>query len=509
MDLETLRAKLREALTSKPKAWVLLGEVNAALAEDKGDFALRSELEHAKTALSEYYDGPWINTYGAKSFKDLQAAADAQEKAHEVGELTEAYRQIIGNIMYGDETPAAKVTALRQLSDEFMGLVSTALNVTAEAARPKPAGDALAESVAGADVTLLEGEALTNGARSPLDINVKLIKPGWGNRRDNHYYPADVLKRDAKMFEGVKMYATDHNAAEKNVRTEVSQIKSITGFDTDGAPIARVTVFDPSFAEMVRNRAAAGALDSLECSILAYGSAKKGTAPDGREGNIVEAITAAQSVDWVTKAGAGGQALSLAESAANADKGETPMLTEAEKKRLLAESGLHPAAQARLAAGQYADVAALTSAIGTEKAYLREVEVGSEDLAAIRGMLEKATAAITALEGAAAPAPAAAPAAADNPPPPQKVAAEAVTAELEKSGLPAASQARLSEASYDDAEALKRAIVAERDYLKTVTGSGRPVSRAAAEPAVRTLAERDAAANTVLDKTFGPRPARK
>jgi hypothetical protein len=37
---------------------------------------------------------------------------------------------------------------------------------------------------------------------------------------------------------------------------------------------------------------------------------------DGKEANIVEAITSAESVDWVTKAGAGGHALNLTESLA-------------------------------------------------------------------------------------------------------------------------------------------------------------------------------------------------
>lgn len=509
MDLEKLRAKLAEALTDKAKAATLLAEVGAALTDPTTDAALRPHLAAARAKLTEYYDGSrYIPTYGAKSFKDLDAATSANERAEEVGELTEAYRQIIGNIMYGDEAPAAKVTALRQLSDEFMGRVTTALNVTSETAHPAPIGQPLAESIHGAGVTLAEGEAPANGARSPLDINVKLITPGWGNKRDNHYYPAEVLKRDAKMFEGVKMYATDHIAAEKNVRTEVSQIRAITGFAPDGAPIARVTVHDPSFAEMVRNRAAAGLLDSLECSILAYGSAKRGTAPDGREGNIVEAITAAQSVDWVTKAGAGGHALALAESAADA-AGDQPMLTEVEKLALLAESGLHTAAQKRLAGAAYADAAALQTAIATEKAYLAEVEVAPDDIAAIKGMLDKASAALAAIGGAppAAPAaPAAPPAPAEKPVPAAEVAAE-----LDRHNLPPASRARLAEAQYATAEEVKAAALQEIEYVKTVTGSGRPkLPRAADTATERPLAEREATANNILESTFGRKPqARK
>jgi hypothetical protein len=76
-----------------------------------------------------------------------------------------------------------------------------------------------------------------------------------------------------------------------------------------------VTIFNPDFAEDVRNRVDANMLDSLHCSILAKGEAAPGEV-DGAEYNVVQRITEAQSVDWVTRAGAGGHALQLAESAA-------------------------------------------------------------------------------------------------------------------------------------------------------------------------------------------------
>lgn len=52
----------------------------------------------------------------------------------------------------------------------------------------------------------------------------------------------------------------------------------------------------------------------MECSIYANGLAKKGFKLDGREGKQVESITDVSSVDWVTKAGAGGAAVSLVEN---------------------------------------------------------------------------------------------------------------------------------------------------------------------------------------------------
>jgi hypothetical protein len=66
-----------------------------------------------------------------------------------------------------------------------------------------------------------------------------------------------MLERDAHVFEGVKMYTTNHKEDEKSVRTEVSQVlRCPVGFTDTGAPIAQVGVFDPAFAENIKNRAA-------------------------------------------------------------------------------------------------------------------------------------------------------------------------------------------------------------------------------------------------------------
>jgi hypothetical protein len=146
-----------------------------------------------------------------------------------------------------------------------------------------------------------------------LKMRVQIIKPGWGNSKDNHYYPIEVLARDSGVFKGIKMYETDHREAEKSTRTWVSTITDIDGFTETGAPIARVAVHDPQFAQRIRNLKAANLLDKMDCSILATGKVKSGEV-DGKKGNIVEAITSANSVDWVTKAGAGGHALDLVET---------------------------------------------------------------------------------------------------------------------------------------------------------------------------------------------------
>jgi hypothetical protein len=331
--------------------------------------------------------------FGAHSFADLQAAEQATAATIRVAELSHQFPTLAGNLM-NDETVTDKVSAFRALADEFVALVTETLSPAAitaayETDKPAPPPEQppakFAESRDLADaVTFPEiAEASTAAPRDPLTVEVKLIKPGWGNKRDNHYYSPDVLARDAHVFEGVKMYATDHKEGEKSERTEVSVIEKIERFDTDGSPVARVKIFDPAFAEKTRNREQSGHLQSLECSILAYGSAREGTAPDGRKGNIVESITSAQSVDWVTKAGAGGHALRLAECEANMTEQvqveTTPaaapapaLLAEAQVLEALSKTSLPAASVCELAKGQYADEAALTESIKATAAKLVE-----------------------------------------------------------------------------------------------------------------------------------------
>lgn len=271
-----------------------------------------------------------------------------------------------------------------------------------------------AESYGGAviseDFGLLDSP---NPARQPLTMRVQLIRPGWGNSKDNHYYPAEVLKRDAHVFEGKKMYTTDHREGEKSERTEVSMIEAIEGFADDGSPIARVNVFDPAFAEKVRNRQKAGVLDKLECSVLGAGTARPFEL-DGRKGKLVESITDAESVDWVTRAGAGGHALEIAE-----------LDTKPEGANMADETTVEvtPEQVETQAPAPVAEVAAET-ATAPEPTRLSEVEVS------------------TLLEA--------------------------------EKRLPVISRVRLAESEYTDGEAVKAAITKELAYLKEALGSGQP-----------------------------------
>ena len=211
------------------------------------------------------------------------------------------------------------VAQARALIEQALALLSETEETAPEPAPVAEADAALSEHATGRVIAIEEAETTTGLV--PLTLDVAVIEPGPGNAQDKHYYPAEVLRRDAGVFKGAKMYATDHRQAEKSVGTWVSTVKACpVGFTKSGAPIARVVVHKDWFARDVRALQAEGLLDKMECSILGSGRAKKGTV-DEQEYNIVEAITSADSVDWVTRAGAGGRALALAESDAPAPDG--------------------------------------------------------------------------------------------------------------------------------------------------------------------------------------------
>lgn len=264
-------------------------------------------------------------------------------------------------------------------------------------------GDAVAERASGRVVGLVESE----DGSGPLHVDIVPIRPGWGNKRDNHYYTAEAVRKAAPIWLGAKMYATDHRDEEKSVLTEVSEVvQSPVGHTDDGVPIARVAIINPQFAEMVRMRDEAGILGNLHCSILARGLVEKDEFEDeetGRKGHrVTEILSDDVGIDWVTRAGAGGHALPLAEAAAEEEtmpdeehdvaeteerelregddeeqeqeeaqeteevqETEPEPLTEARVVEILADTDLSEQAREALAHATYADEEALSAAVAS------------------------------------------------------------------------------------------------------------------------------------------------
>lgn len=329
-----------------------------------------------------------------------------------------------------------------------------------------------AEAELGTVLSLSEDDTGTG----PLIMEVAVIEPGWGNKRNNNFYPADILKRDAGVFKGAKMYATDHRQSDKSVLTEVSQILECpTGFTESGAPIAQVGVFNTQFAENIRGRAKLGVLNSLHCSILAGGKVKPGFSENGRAGREVVQITEVASVDWVTRAGAGGRALALAES--------DELFMEAEMNEH--DDVLDNEAEATPAAAVEAEV--VEAALSEDDAATATVEDDTQEQ-------EDET------EGDPATEPT--PAATETEPVVATESAAPADAQLMEAGdvnsilaevknLPEATMTRLKEGSYHNRYEVLAAIQAEKEYLSTIAEAGKPPKFAAEDGQPEELSEAD------------------
>jgi hypothetical protein len=264
-------------------------------------------------------------------------------------------------------------------------------------------------------LTESEQAKVETGRRAPVVVDMQLIVPGPGNKKDNHYYPAEVLERDIHVFEGAHVFATDHDARQRNENTKVGKVLGVpTRFTEQRAPVGQILIYDPDQAEKTRNRADAGELGTMECSIFGKGMAQKGEV-GGQEYKVVESLTEGIYLELVSNAGAGGRALNLAESytgGGNVDDKEKAAVEEAEEK--------------------------LTETTFKEQAEQEQEEEIQEQE-------------------------------------PTFLSEADVSEALTKTNLPQPSQRRLAEGRYQDEDALKKAIATEIAYVKELTGSGKPV----------------------------------
>jgi cation transport regulator len=142
---------------------------------------------------------------------------------------------------------------------------------------------------------------------------VVVIKAGWGNPVDNHYYPAETLSRDYPVFEGAKMYADHQTEQEEKQRPEgsirqwVASLKNVR-FEEGTGIVGDAVIIEPWLQQKLATLRDQKLLSEMGISIRAAGVGTKGKI-DGKEANVVERITRVRSVDFVTEAGAGGGVL--------------------------------------------------------------------------------------------------------------------------------------------------------------------------------------------------------
>lgn len=209
---------------------------------------------------------------------------------------------------------------------------------------------------------------------------ITVIESGF-NKSKSRFYPADVLKRDAGVFAGAKMFLNHQTEAEAKQRPEgdlrnwVGSIQNLGVVEADGKTKiqGQAVIIDPEFKEKLSLLKKAGLLSEMGVSIRAEGQARP-MKENGQSYNHVESISKARSVDFVTYPGAGGRVNMLeADSFSDERREENKMqLTEAEVTKLQADLATATAALATantLAATNKTQLDTLTTKIAeSEKA---------------------------------------------------------------------------------------------------------------------------------------------
>lgn len=274
-------------------------------------------------------------------------------------------------------------------------------------------------------------------------VNLKIIQPGWGS---SGYYSQEVLKRDAPVYRAGTQMFWDHptlteekDRPERSVRDLAGVLISDGQFDSGGSAgpgvYAQARVFG-GYKEVLAELA-----PHIGISHRAMGKAKKGEA-EGQKGDIIEQITTARSVDFVTVPGAGGKVLQLFEAAKGRGAQQQVETIRKEEQDMTDEEKAILEQKVQDAEKERDDLKAENERLGTENARMSE------------GLLYLAAAAI-------------------------------VTTELKETQLPDLTRQRLTETLAKnppvkegklDEEALKATIKERMDeelkYLAEVTGSG-------------------------------------
>ena len=158
---------------------------------------------------------------------------------------------------------------------------------------------------------ILNYEPLTEAKFDKGRATVIVIKPGF-NATEDRYYPAEMLKRDYKVFEGQKMYA-DHPTSEEDKSLPERSIKSTAWVavlkdvtcDESGVVTGIAEIIEPWLMQKLATLRDKKLLSEMGISINAVGTASKATI-DGKATLVIEELTGARSVDFVTEPGAGG-----------------------------------------------------------------------------------------------------------------------------------------------------------------------------------------------------------
>jgi hypothetical protein len=313
---DQLKAKWSDLTAPEPTAESLVAEAAAILAQDDSYDGRRCAVQCALLATTSPSGGmmgdgpyPWIRDL----YDDVVV--------YQMGE--DLFRR--DYTINADETvtlgdPTAVEMSYVPVSADAQESEAPADAGTGAGATEEAATESHEVAIEGDLIPLLEKAVKKDGT-----LKVKVIQPGWGS---SGFYPAEVLKRDGPQVfsKGLHMFWNHQTTQEAAARPEGDLRDLAAVLTSDAAWQERGPAGPGLYATAKAVGDYAGAIESLAphigVSIRAFGRASAGEA-EGRKGPIIEELTAGQSVDFVTAAGAGGEILQLFEAA----RGRTPVPT--------------------------------------------------------------------------------------------------------------------------------------------------------------------------------------
>lgn len=168
------------------------------------------------------------------------------------------------------------------------------------------------------DFLICEAVVTPSAVQPDGTVLLHIIRPGEGRGQGNHLYPAEMLRENAEVFTGWKMYVDHETPAQRKARGALPRPTMSLGGrvleawwdptvppDGDhpepGAVVGRVRP-TRRIRELIEDDP-----ELVEASIAASATSVRPVKKNGKRLWLVEGIQPTGSVDWVSQGGAGGR----------------------------------------------------------------------------------------------------------------------------------------------------------------------------------------------------------
>lgn len=284
----------------------------------KNEATLRAAMEAITSILAQLEDD------GESDSDEAKEARRVLNEAANLGNWLESRIHLsfteIADMLFGDgrltrEERIALSSAIGEALTAFNAAIQTNMPglYARDPWREAPEQAAISEAAIEGDFMPLVEKAVRRDGTIPI----KVIEPGWGS---SGYYPAQVLERDGPSIfsKGLKMFWNHATPTEEAMRPEGDLNALAAEFISDSRYLANGPEGPGLYADAKVFEGYQGPINDMAkhigVSIRATGRAAQGEA-EGRKGPIVQQLTAAKSVDFVTEPGAGGKILDMFEAA--------------------------------------------------------------------------------------------------------------------------------------------------------------------------------------------------